>query len=198
MLGLPNFTTRLSELFTFRPDSDDADSDEREAKAEELDRLVKQQRLNFAAAVKGELASVAKESVTIVKKPTPPNIVKESKKGVRFSNTPLESANSLPLIQEIPMDESAPQSILKHTDHVPRIDRQAVEVMDRRNQTVVLPESKAAFRGPIVERDPLAMLDKPSTSEQQPTTAQKQSKFKTQRKSWHVFCCWVFQIVVDK
>lgn len=137
-----------------RLDSDDADSDEMEAKANELDRLVKEQ--------KPEL-----------------DTEKGSRKGVCFNERPLGPAKSSPLIQEIPMDE--PQSILKHTDHVPRVDRQAVEAMDRRDQTVILPESQSAFKGPIVERDPLAMLNTPSTIAQ-PTT-QKQSKFKARHKN---------------
>jgi hypothetical protein len=101
------------------------------------------------------------------------------KKGVRFDDKPLESANSTPLIQEIPMVDPS-QSILKQTDHVPRVDRQAVEAMNKREQIIILPESKDAFSGPIVERDPSATI--PTTSQQQTTFNQKQSQFKVQRK----------------
>jgi hypothetical protein len=100
------------------------------------------------------------------------------KKGVRFSDDTLGPSNSSPLIQEI-SDFKAPQPILKHTDHVPRIDQQAIEAMNRREQTLILPESKVALKGTIVERDPMAMLDQPQSS----STNQKQSKFKSQRKN---------------
>lgn len=92
----------------------------------------------------------------------------------------MKSANSTPLIQEIPITNEPSQSILKRTDHVPRVDRQAVEAMDRRDETVILPESKAAFKGPIKERDPMAMLPSQPSTSQQPSTS-KVSKFKAQR-----------------
>lgn len=106
------------------------------------------------------------------------NEMQIKKKGIRFSEEPLESANSAPLIQEIPAVE-VPQSILKSTGHVPRVDWQAVEAMDRRNQTVILPESVEAFKGPIVERDPLAILPTQSSSS---STNKRESKFKSNRK----------------
>lgn len=74
-------------------------------------------------------------------------------------------------------------SILKHTDHVPRIDRQAVEAMNRRENTQILPESTTAIKEAIVERDPLGVFQKdPVTNSNQPTVTQKQSRFKVQRK----------------
>lgn len=100
------------------------------------------------------------------------------KKGVRFNDDTLGPANSSPLIKEI-IDVKPPQPILKHTDHVPRVDQQAIDAMNRRDQTIILPESTAAFKGQVVERDPLAVLP---TLPQQSSTGQKQSKFKAQRK----------------
>lgn len=99
------------------------------------------------------------------------------KKGVRFNDDTLGPANLSPLIKEI-IEVKPPQPILKHTDHIPRVDQQAIDAMNKRDQAVILPESRVAFKGTIVERDPLITLkDLP----QQPSTSQKQSKFKSQR-----------------
>jgi hypothetical protein len=93
------------------------------------------------------------------------------KKGVRFSETPIEA----PITSKEHI-HAEPKPILRHTDHVPRVDRQAVEAMDRRDQTIILPESKGAFKGDIVEHDLLAVLPQRGNG-----SGQKVSKFKAQR-----------------
>ncbi|KAI6226747.1 Prefoldin alpha domain containing protein [Aphelenchoides besseyi] len=160
-------------------DEDETDSDDRSCSSaseeEQQSDLIEVQEVelqkpklkilsNISPSV--EPSVVSQSSVQPTTKQTPPR-----RKSVQFNDSPLGPVTSSSTATE------TPHSILRQTDHVPRVDWQAVEAMNRRDQKLILPESKDAIVGMIVERDPLAVL--PERPNEEPN--KKVSKFKKER-----------------
>ncbi|KAI6210828.1 hypothetical protein M3Y96_00369400 [Aphelenchoides besseyi] len=161
-------------------EEDATDSDDRSyssaSEEEQQDNLINVQKVELQKSelkITSKISSsddppvVSQSSVQQTTKQTP-----QRRKSVQFNDSPLGPATS-----SSTTTTEAPHSILRQTDHVPRVDWQAVEAMNRRDQKLILPESKDAVMGIIVERDPLAVLPERPTEEPN----KKVSKFKKER-----------------
>lgn len=192
----------LNDLDTEETDSDELSDDLEDTIAEENEEEVDDQEdvvdlrtnrnENVEPVVPAKPSEAAGTSKTQEKstKPMPESTSKPStctqkpaKKGVRFSSEPLGSAEAAPSAELVEIDPKA-SSILKNRDEKPRVDRQYADWMNRRFDKKLLPESKAVFKGGIVEKDPLLTLGAPKPAPQKAAEpAQKVSKFKKSRSN---------------